>query len=686
MSDNNISFALTLKTTQFHEGLGQVNTAINATMTLLSGQVNQAAKEAESAMQKMAKGIGDASKDVAKSFDDAGIKASGAAQVIGGSLSAIPNPYAQAAGALISITDGVKGSLLQMEQAAQKSHMGTVQFVELKDAMQAAQVPTEHLPEQLNTLSGAINQAAHHSGAARTAFQQLGISTDSWKKTIPSTDEVLLRLADRMKSGKLTAQDLAAAHRLLGDRYQELIPYLKQGSAAILEQKKAHKDNAVAVNDAIKSAHQLQAQEDALSEQLQTLLLPAFEAVVKAVQGLAVAFMFLKRAWQTQNDAIIGGVVAMLHRFQGLGKVIKDIFTGQWSAVVDDTRALGKQMEVDNQATTTKILNTWTGFGTQVENVFADVRRDTAAADEGFTATIERGAKQRAAIVQLENRANVIGHKAADEQIVSDASAILGRLPGIEESVEAKMLGALAQYSSNAKVVLARTTADIELGEKQSLDRRRQQWGQFFQGINSAFSSFTKALLSGHQTLSQAWSKLVDGMAGKFLDGLEKQIAGSIESSVRQTAIHEETAAAGDAIDQASAAKSGLRAAIDAAKGAWKWAANNDLLPFAPVIAAGAFAAVEALGSAAGGQYIVPQPQLTMLHPQEMVLPAGLASRMRDVVEGRGGGGGGSITVVVNHSVNAVDAESFQGAIRKHGNMIGNEVARVLRRKGFSPA
>jgi hypothetical protein len=33
--------------------------------------------------------------------------------------------------------------------------------------------------------------------------------------------------------------------------------------------------------------------------------------------------------------------------------------------------------------------------------------------------------------------------------------------------------------------------------------------------------------------------------------------------------------------------------------------------------------------------------------------------------------------------VNAVDAESFQGVIRRHGSMIGNEVARVLKKKGF---
>ena len=155
-----------------------------------------------------------------------------------------------------------------------------------------------------------------------------------------------------------------------------------------------------------------------------------------------------------------------------------------------------------------------------------------------------------------------------------------------------------------------------------------------------------------------------------------------------EVAIHAQAEATKDAVSKAEHAKEDTRTAYGAAKAAFESVVHTPIIGpiLAPLAAAAAFAAVTAFGSAEGGQYLVPGPQLTMLHPQEMVLPAGLASRMRDVVEGRAAGGGGGITVVVNHSVNAVDAESFQGAIRKHGNMIGNEVARVLRRKGFAPA
>jgi len=88
-----------------------------------------------------------------------------------------------------------------------------------------------------------------------------------------------------------------------------------------------------------------------------------------------------------------------------------------------------------------------------------------------------------------------------------------------------------------------------------------------------------------------------------------------------------------------------------------------------------------ALGSAEGGQYLVPGPQLTMLHAQEMVLPAGLAGRMRDVIDGGGGGGAGAVHVHMN--VNAIDSSSFKDTLGRHGHMIGELVTKAMKRKGM---
>jgi hypothetical protein len=163
---------------------------------------------------------------------------------------------------------------------------------------------------------------------------------------------------------------------------------------------------------------------------------------------------------------------------------------------------------------------------------------------------------------------------------------------------------------------------------------------------------------------------MADDMAMKFISSLEQQLV--------QFLVH---LAVKDAADKAASAKNNLRAAYDSAHNTYKWATGVVGPVIAGVLAAGAFVAAESLGSAEGGQYYVPNNQLTMLHPQEMVLPAGIANQMRSVIGG-GGSGGSGVTVVVNHSVSAVDAASFQGHIRRHSNMIANEVTRALKRKG----
>ncbi|HEY3771325.1 MAG TPA: hypothetical protein VGN44_21810 [Candidatus Angelobacter sp.] len=197
-----------------------------------------------------------------------------------------------------------------------------------------------------------------------------------------------------------------------------------------------------------------------------------------------------------------------------------------------------------------------------------------------------------------------------------------------------------------------------------------QQWQKVVSGMQSTFSSFTQGIISGHQTISQSWTKMVDGITTKFIESLQRQLVEMIAQ-----------AATKEGVDKAYYAKSSLSASYDTAHKAFDWATQYVGPVLAAPIAAAAFVTAESLGSAEGGQYYVPNNQLTMLHPQEMVLPAGIANQMRNVIGGGGNSGGGGTTVIVNHSVNAVDAASFQQHIRRHSNMIANEVTRALKRK-----
>ena len=95
------------------------------------------------------------------------------------------------------------------------------------------------------------------------------------------------------------------------------------------------------------------------------------------------------------------------------------------------------------------------------------------------------------------------------------------------------------------------------------------------------------------------------------------------------------------------------------------------------VLSIGEGLALDAMSSA-GGDWQVDRDRLNFVHKNETILPAGIAGKLRSMVES---GSGGGPTVVVNHTVQAVDAASFQQHIRRHSNMIANEVTRALKRK-----
>lgn len=225
--------------------------------------------------------------------------------------------------------------------------------------------------------------------------------------------------------------------------------------------------------------------------------------------------------------------------------------------------------------------------------------------------------------------------------------------------------------------------ADIEKSEQKSLLRRRQLFDQYFKHISGGFNSALNSWMQGTETASQAFGKMFQGILSQLVNFVEQWIEKRVEmwlmdelagrqaqdSQVRQHV-------------QADVAQIQADANLAAANAYVEWAAYP---PIAEAMASLAYASVMkyAVAATAGAARfelggIVPQTGLALVHQGERILPASMS--------GRGLGAPGGITVVVNHSVNAVDAESFQGTIRKHGTMIGNEVARVLRRKGFSHA
>jgi lambda family phage tail tape measure protein len=208
------------------------------------------------------------------------------------------------------------------------------------------------------------------------------------------------------------------------------------------------------------------------------------------------------------------------------------------------------------------------------------------------------------------------------------------------------------------------------------LRRQMLQWQNVHQEM---VNQFMASLNSMNQSLA---SFVVTGKSNW------KNLASSaIESMVSMVLKYEESKAIMEILDALGLSKKKISNAAEAHSSASTASANTladvpypaNIPAAAQVFTLGEALAIEAKSSA-GGDWRVDRDRLNFVHTNETILPAGIAGKLRDMVEG--GGTSGGVTVVVNHSVSAVDAASFQGHIRRHSNMIANEVTRALKRKG----
>jgi Lambda phage tail tape-measure protein (Tape_meas_lam_C) len=206
-----------------------------------------------------------------------------------------------------------------------------------------------------------------------------------------------------------------------------------------------------------------------------------------------------------------------------------------------------------------------------------------------------------------------------------------------------------------------------------------KELGQTFQ---STLSSFNSALTSFVTTGKANWQQLSSSAISEIVKiGLQYAESQLLMEVMGKGAADTETKIQA----KAALAKIEIDANVASANAYAPYAASPIM---AGIMASAAGAAVRAfaapvgavgVASSAGGDWQVDRDRLNFVHANETILPAGIAGKLRNMVES---GSSGGVTVVVNHSVNAIDSDSFQGSIRRHSNMIANEVTRALKRKG----
>ncbi|MDE2229900.1 MAG: hypothetical protein KGL11_12790 [Alphaproteobacteria bacterium] len=216
------------------------------------------------------------------------------------------------------------------------------------------------------------------------------------------------------------------------------------------------------------------------------------------------------------------------------------------------------------------------------------------------------------------------------------------------------------------------------------LTRQQQKlaasWIAIFRPINAAFDRSIAGMILGTTTWRKAVARIGQSILAEEVGNALKLAENWVVTELVKTTATEEGAAARTAADQGAGATSLASLVLNAIKAITNDAAQTFAGVFAflapemgPAAAAPAAAAqgevMMAIAglSAAGGIWDVPGTVLSVLHPEESVIPAAVANPMRDFFSGGAVAGAGGDIHIHGPLVSAIDTRT--GALFLKANM-----------------
>jgi hypothetical protein len=310
-----------------------------------------------------------------------------------------------------------------------------------------------------------------------------------------------------------------------------------------------------------------------------------------------------------------------------------------------------------------------------------DALRAARIAVSGELQGIADAARQKLALYAEETRQHeiTVGEKltlsrqALDEELAARKDA-LGQEAALGEQSQAQQARIQQQFLS-----AERQTRDQEIAlTRRAIDEQAQQYQAFAGTVTQAFNSQLHGLLSGTESWRTAFKNVLEDLLIKFIEWGETIVVRQIATEAAKTAATSAGVAARTGAEQAGAAaslatqsasivRSILSSAAEAFAGVFGFLAPI-MGPFAAGPATAAQATVAgmagAVASADIGMWQVPQDMLTLVHHNELVMPAAQAGAFRDMLSGQtpptGGAQGGGVHIhpTTNFHVAAVDSGS----------------------------
>jgi hypothetical protein len=286
-----------------------------------------------------------------------------------------------------------------------------------------------------------------------------------------------------------------------------------------------------------------------------------------------------------------------------------------------------------------------------------------------------------------------LSRKALDEEYQLDLAALQRREALGEQSLAARQ-------RIDIMIIEAARRRDDELGSltRSALKDEERSYQSFSASISEAFTSQCRGLLSGTETWRTAFRKTLDDLLIRFIEWTQTMVAHHLIGEAMKTAATTAGAAARAEADETAATasigaqgaamvRSILSSAAETFAGVFGFLAPV-MGPLAAGPAAAAQATVAGMASAVAsadiGIWQVPKDMLTLVHHNELVMPAAEAGAFRSLLGDKGSFDTSNDAVVhihptTNIHVSALDAGSVAQWMRGNSGTMLKEIDRAVR-------
>jgi hypothetical protein len=399
---------------------------------------------------------------------------------------------------------------------------------------------------------------------------------------------------------------------------------------------------------------------------------PAIDAVVKQMTGFIAEIRDSIReggAWSYVLAGLGDTLKIIATAFAGVAAMIRFLSVEAkafWDTTAENGEAVGKQLKADLNKISSDFKNTWNSlWGLPEITVHAKLKLDNAGAmNEGGRDAFQDQVKQIQERIRMQdesykseveeiNAAAKLQQLTEQEKTAALIAAVRTRVGQVQSEIQQeidlyKSVGKNVSALELQKVQAAKQGADdIKKINSQAAEEYTKEWTSALTAVQSAFDSQLKGLLSGTESWATAMQKTVGNLIMELIKGFERLAIDKAAAGLADitgtgpisaiSGLFGALGGGGQAAALQASFTTGAATLTTSLAGAFAAGATTVGAAITAAFAAGnTESASLKLVPFATGAWEIPSITPAVLHPGEMVVPAGIADTLRAGLSGAG--------------------------------------------------